>query len=118
MAAKKKAAPKNSSNVSAPTSATQKAGKDARSRAKKYGTPVGATKVKETVAKSSNNRATSSNVRASTMVKSARGNMYEVVEKKTQNVMARDSKPVTSVYPVAKNFTTNKKATNQKTKKK
>jgi len=118
MAAKKSGA-KKSSNVVAPTDASTKAGKDARGRAKKYGTPSGKTVVTDTNAKANKRGAgIASDVTATTTVKSARGNMYRVTESKTQNFMARDSKPFTSVKPVAKKFTTNQRASNQKNKKK
>lgn len=116
MAAKKTGA-KKSSDVVAPTKAAAKAGSDARSRAKKYGTPTGKTTVSERNVKANKrNAAVASDVTSKTTVQSSRGNLYNVYESKTQRFMAKDSKPTTVVSPVAKKSTTNQRAKNQKKK--
>ena len=82
-----------------------KAGKDARGRASKYGTPVGKTDVygmdqgspgtgRLLFGAAGRDKA----IVSLTRVKSARGNVYMVEETKTQKKLARDSKPVTDVY--------------------
>lgn len=85
----------------------EKARADARKRATKYGTPVGATKVTSTrPSKSAPNDIYRS---ATTTIKSARGNMYEVRDTKTQRKMLPDTSPWVTVTPVIKPKTAPKK---------
>ena len=102
-------------SVSKPTGASsprtsalaKKAGQDARSRATKYGqltgkpTTVGVGGAKTTRNLLGQKSEYSRAIVAKTEIKSARGNMYNVSEFKTQKDSARDSKPKTYVTKAA-----------------
>jgi hypothetical protein len=78
----------------------EKARADARKRATKYGTPIGSTKVVSTNPSKSNPKDVYRS--ATTVIKSARGNMYEVRDTKTQRKMLPDTSPWITVKPVNK----------------
>jgi hypothetical protein len=74
-----------------------KAGKDARSRATKYGKPIGLTNVSSTPVQRMGGSIVQQDVEANTVVRSSRGNKFLVTETKRQKQMAPDSNRKTSV---------------------
>ena len=94
--AKKMAAP--AKKTSSSEKDIDKAREDARKRASKYGTPVGTTRVESS--KPFKDYPNDTYIMAYTNVKSARGNMYEVRETKSQRKMLPDTSPWITTKPI------------------
>jgi hypothetical protein len=82
------------------TMAQFKAGKDARSRAAKYGTPVGSTLVNNVVKKRNRSGSPIDDVVSSTTQVKVPGGMLSVKEEKFQRFAGFDGKPKTTVSGV------------------